>query len=98
MPPPATPAKIEQVAAPPAPAASPAPIIIERVQPAAQQPILAQAQIQREASPPAVQVSIGTIDLRIAPPELPTRSRPPRRQARGFDAYHRRRDYGGWED
>ncbi|NCC33662.1 MAG: hypothetical protein EOM24_16840 [Chloroflexia bacterium] len=53
----------------------------------------------RLASTPSIQVSIGSIDLRVTPPE-PPRTRPglPRRRPQGFDHYRGRRSYDAWEE
>jgi hypothetical protein len=71
--------------------------IVERVQPAPQrQPV---PQPQRPQDTPPIQVSIGTIDLRVNPPEPPKpQPRPRRRKPQGFDSFRQRRGYAGWEE
>jgi len=74
------------------------PTAIAQVQPTLTRSDVIQApRLKYEPPSPNIQVSIGTVDLRIAPPTPPPAPRKPRRSAHGFEAYRRLRDYGGWE-
>lgn len=77
---------------------SPEPIKVERVTPAPEQRHSMQPlQLQSNNTPP-IQVSIGTIDLRVQSSE-PPRRQPSyrRRRPQGFDGFRQRRLYAGWE-
>lgn len=84
---------------PPASPASPASAGIGRVIPAPEQRPSLQSQPVQRNTPQPVQVSIGTVDLRVSPAE-PAGSQLPYRRKRpqGFDAFRQRRSYWGWEE
>jgi|GEM_PF-5443597 len=84
---------------PPASPASPASAGIGRVIPAPEQRPSLQSQHVQGKTPQPVQVSIGTVDLRVSPAE-PAGSQLPYRRKRpqGFDAFRQRRSYWGWEE
>jgi hypothetical protein len=84
-----------------APAESPSHISAKRVTPAPEQrpPLQPQHVQASKNNTPPVQVSIGTIDLRINPSESTRRQAPRRRrQPQGFDGFRQRRSYSGWEN
>jgi hypothetical protein len=75
------------------------PAIREQVQPA--QPLEWQTPLIRHASTPNVMVHIGAIELQFAPPapaRTPRVPGAPRRRTYGFDAFHRLRSSGGWDE
>ena len=76
----------------------PAPVKIERVAPApAPRPSMQPLHMQGSRTPP-IQVSIGTIDLRVQSSETPRRQPSyRRRRPQGFDGFRQRRSYSGWE-
>jgi|AVFP01.1.fsa_nt_gi hypothetical protein len=79
--------------------ALPATSRVERVAPAPEQHPPLQPQRAQGSNTPPIQVSIGTIDLRVNPPE-PSKIQSPyrRRRPQGFDGFQIRRSYSGWED
>jgi hypothetical protein len=76
----------------------PGPFRVEHVIPAPEQQPPFRAQHARSHSSAPIQISIGTIDLHVNPPE-PVRYQTPnrRKNPQGFDAFRQQRLYSGWE-